>query len=112
MESRTEEKRRKSGLNIDYKNDIVAYYLTLINKVCPQQLDFIYNNLDIKTIENILDINNQIDSYASQQLYKDLDKQNKNLPNEILSTDEQIEANNIAQKYSTEIPKHILEKLK
>jgi len=81
-------------------------------KVCPQQVDFIYNNLDIKTIENILDINNQID----KQLYKDLDKgkhrQSKfNLEEEYLTETEQKEANNVAEKYLTEIPQHILDKL-
>jgi hypothetical protein len=73
-------------------------------KVCPQQVDFIYENLTLKTIENILDINNQIDS----KLYKDLDgKGNRPLPD-----NDQQESNNIAEKYSTEIPQHILDKLK
>jgi hypothetical protein len=77
-------------------------------KVCPQQVDFIYNNLTLKTIENMLDINNQID----KQLYKDLDgKGNKHHQHQLPDSDQQ-EANNVAEKYSTEIPQHILDKLK
>lgn len=74
-------------------------------KVCPEQVDFIYNNLSIKTIENILNINNQLDKY----LYSKSSDPNK--PPE-LSKEEQIKFNNMANKYSTEIPKNILDKLK